>query len=119
MRDIAGSMSAGVVDTHQVSVYMAGDLSTAQRVIREHCYETGARFTVTPTKFIYTGGEEDGFIVGVVNYPRFPKRPHELQCLAEGIAGKLLSACNQRTCLLVGTVTTTWITMEPPGGKPP
>lgn len=28
--------------------------------------------TVTPTKFIYLGGDEDGVIVGVIMYPRYP-----------------------------------------------
>jgi len=28
--------------------------------------------TVTPTKFFYLGGEEDGAIVGIIQYPRFP-----------------------------------------------
>lgn len=28
--------------------------------------------TVTPTKFLYRGGDEDGVIVGVILYPRYP-----------------------------------------------
>lgn len=94
---------------------MAGDLATAQRVIREYCYGRGACFTVTPSRFIYTGGEEDGFVVGLVNYPRFPSTPRELDVHARNLAGLLLRACNQRTCLLVGTETTTWVVVEPPG----
>ena len=95
---------------------MAGDLATAHRVCREFCYQEGSCFTVTPSKFIYTGGEEDGFVIGLVNYPRFPSEPGVLQTRAEALAEKLLPACNQRTCLLVGTLETKWIVVEPPGG---
>lgn len=59
--------------THQVTIWMAGDLATARRVCRKHCHGEGACFTVTPSKFIYTGGEEDGFAIGLVNYPGFTK----------------------------------------------
>ncbi len=94
---------------------MAGDLVTAHRVVREFCYESGACFTVTASKFIYTGGEEDGFAIGLVNYPRFPSEPEALAARAESLAIKLLAACNQRTCLLVGTAETRWLVLEPPG----
>lgn len=65
--------------THQVTIWMAGDLATAHRVVREFCYAEGACFTVTASKFIYTAGEEDGFAIGLVNYPRFPSAPAELE----------------------------------------
>lgn len=119
MRDIADQMSMETVDTYKVSIHMAGDIGTAYRVIREYCYLVGACFTVTPTKFIYTGGEEDGFIIGLVNYPRFPKHHVEIDEAAKIIAARLLVACNQRTCLLVGTMETVWLSSNPPGGKPP
>lgn len=104
------------VPTHQVTIWMAGDIATAHRVIRDFCYAEGACFTVTPSKFIYTGGEEDGFAIGLVNYPRFPSSAAWLFERAEELARKLLPACNQRTCLLVGSVETKWIVSEPPGG---
>jgi len=101
--------------THQVTIWMAGDLATAHRVCRDHCYTEGVCFTITPSKFIYTAGEEDGFAIGLVNYPRFPCEPDVLWLRAETLAAKLLPACNQRTCLLVGTNETRWLVVEPPG----
>ena len=106
------------VTTRQVTIWMAGDLATAHRIVRAFCYTEGACFTVTPSKFIYTGGEEDGFAVGLVNYPRFPSEPADLLDRAEELARKLLVRCNQRTCLLVGTNETKWLVVEPPGSKP-
>ena len=103
-----------VVPTHRVTLWMAGDLATAHRVLREHAYAEGACVTVTPTKFIYSGGEEDGFSVGLVNYPRYPTTPEDLEAEAEQLALKLLPACNQKSCLLVGDTETKWIVIEPP-----
>lgn len=56
----------------RVQIFMAGDISEAKKEIRSYCYEVGLCVTVTPTDFIYTGGEESGFVIGLVNYPRFP-----------------------------------------------
>ncbi len=94
---------------------MAGDLATAHRVVREFCYTLGACFTVTPSKFIYTGGEEDGFAINLLNYPRFPSDPENLFMRARDLAHRLMMTCNQRTCLLVGDQLTTWLILEPPG----
>jgi len=105
------------VATHQITLWMAGDLATVHRVLREFCYAEGACFTVTPSKFIYTSGEEDGFAIGLVNYPRFPSTPEVLWGRAEALARSLLPACNQRTCLLVGATETKWIVVEPPGAE--
>ena len=47
-------------------------------ICRRYVHQVGGWcVTVTPTKFIYTGGDEDGVIVGVIQYPRFPTS-HEL-----------------------------------------
>lgn len=110
-------MGAGSVTTYQVTVYLAGDLAAIKQVVREFCYERGACVTVTQTTFVYTGGEEEGAALGLVNYPRFPSEPHELRARAEELARLLLPRCNQRSCLMVSTDTTTWLTVDPPGAK--
>ena len=30
-------------------------------------------YSLTETKYIYTGGSEDGFVIGLINYPRFER----------------------------------------------
>jgi hypothetical protein len=48
--------------------------------------------SVTPTKFIYVDGAEDGFAIGLINYPRFPAEEPAIRAsalsLAEGLAVK-------------------------------
>lgn len=104
-----------MVTTEQITIWMAGDIAAACSCVRAYCYRKGACFTVTPTRFIYTGGEEDGFAIGLVNYPRFPCTPAELTARAKELALELLVQCNQRSCLLVNHDTTEWLTVTPPG----
>lgn len=58
--------------SYPVSIFMAGDYNAAREICRAYCDEVGYCVTVTPTSYVYTGGEESGFIVGLINYPRFP-----------------------------------------------
>lgn len=103
--------------TYTVLIYIAGDIADARRVIRDECWYEGLCVTVTPTTFIYTGGEEVGVIVGFVNYPRFPKTPEDINVRARLLAERLMGALYQRTCLIVMPAETHWLSRVPPGVK--
>jgi len=51
--------------------------------------------TITPTKFKYVGGGEDGLIVGYISYPRFPRKRREIRKRALMLAEKLMVGLNQ------------------------
>lgn len=72
-----------------VNIYMAGDYQVAKQICREYCFTHGCCVTVTATQYIYSAGEESGIIVGLINYPRFPKTPRELEVIAEELALEL------------------------------
>lgn len=65
-------MITRVEQTMWVKIYMAGDISTAQRVCQTYVNEVGLCITIEPTTYVYTGGAEEGFVVGLINYPLFP-----------------------------------------------
>ena len=73
--------------TIEYKIFIAGDIDVAKRICREYCYRIGLCVTVSKTTFIYTGGEEAGICVGLINYPRFPDA-------AEGIAEKTMGLAN-------------------------
>lgn len=102
--------------TYTVRLYMAGDIEDAKRFLRSECYppNEGLCVTVEPCSFIYTGGEESGFVVGFVNYPRFPTTPEKLWDRAVGIAGRLVPALHQWSALLVAPDKTAWLNTRPP-----
>ena len=107
--------TAESVKTYTIRAYLGGDIHAAKDVIRQHCYADGLCVTIEPTTFIYTGGEEDGFVVGFVNYPRFPSTKEELLSRARKMVADLLPRLNQRSALLVCPDISEWISVKPPG----
>jgi hypothetical protein len=63
-------------------------LIEAESICQEFCDKIGLCVTVTPTKFIYTNGREDGCVIGFINYPRFPDKPEHIKDLAVSL-GKI------------------------------
>ncbi len=87
--------------TRVVELFMAGDIEHAKQVIRRFCKERPCCVTVTPTTYIYNGGEEAGFVVGVRNYPRFPTDAHTLREEAGDIGDALRDALGQDSYMVV------------------
>ena len=54
--------------------------------LQEYVNRVGLCVTITPTTFIYKDGRENGVIIGLINYPRFPSTREELENKAEEIA---------------------------------
>lgn len=109
------------VPTYTVRLYMAGDVQEAKRVLRRECYPPAGGgnlcVTVEPTTYIFAGGEEAGFVVGFVNYPRFPVEPDELWDRAKGIASRLIPELCQWSALLVATDRSEWLNCRPDGQR--
>jgi hypothetical protein len=64
-------------------------------VCQRYCDEIGLCVTVTPTEYIYKGGNEVGAAIGLINYPRFPKPAEEIGRQALELAQRLLFAMEQ------------------------
>lgn len=88
------------VPTYQIQIYIAGELHQIQASLQEYV-TIGCCVTVTPTKYVYTGGAETGVIIGLINYARFETPIVELNKHAFDIAEKLLKDCHQRSCSVV------------------
>jgi hypothetical protein len=91
-----------------VSLFMAGNIELARAVCRKHCDEVGLCVTVTPTAYVYTGGEEFGFVVGFINYPRFPNEPALIEAKAIELGMRLREALGQESFSVQTPTTTTW-----------
>jgi hypothetical protein len=98
--------------TYQIKIYLSGSIEVAKQVIREHLLDNPLCVTIEPTTFIYVGGEEAGYVVGLLNYPRFPTLPNELNVRADILAELLIKKTFQRSALVVKPKMTTWITLE-------
>jgi hypothetical protein len=57
-----------------------------ERICQRFVDQVGLCVTVTPTTFVYKNGREQGAIVGLINYPRFPSTMEELRHKAFALA---------------------------------
>jgi len=99
--------------SYPVSIFIAGDYDRARQICREFCMRVGACVTVTPTAFIYTGGEENGVIIGFINYPRFPDEPVNILSKAKTLAYDLMEGLCQHSYTIQTPTETHWHTRRP------
>jgi len=102
-----------IATTRTFEIFMAGDLAQAKQACREFCFDNGFCVTITPTDFIYTGGEESGFKVGIINYPRFPCSERELREKAFALGDLLMRRLCQHSYTVVGPNDTDWFSRRP------
>lgn len=95
--------------TYWATIYISGPLSVIEQTCRQECMK-GLCVTVDPTRFIYTGGEETGAAIGLVNYPRFPVSNEDLYLKAECLALTLLETTCQHSVMIVTPDKTVWHT---------
>jgi len=106
-------MITKTAQSYPISIFMAGDISRAVECCRAYCDEMGFCVTVTPTTYVYTSGQEAGFIVGLINYPRFPSRPDELLDRAVEVAEKLRDELHQDSFSIQTPTDTHWFSRRP------
>lgn len=102
-----------IKSTYWAKIYIAGPVDQIEQVCREYCTEVGLCVTVTPTKFIYKYGEETGVEVGLINYPRFPASPDEIDRKAMELGELILQRTYQGSFSLMTPTQTTFVTRRP------
>lgn len=98
--------------TFLVRIYISGPIEVAKQLIRADCLREGLCVTFEPTTYIYTGGEEAGYVVGLLNYPRFPSEPEALMTRAKSLALTLLEGTFQHSALIVSPQVSEWISFR-------
>lgn len=66
----------------------------------------GLCVTVSPTKFIYTDGSENGVKIGLINYPRFPSTNRAVLNHAIQLAKLLMKTLKQYRCTVMDSTNT-------------
>ncbi|HBO9153605.1 hypothetical protein [Pseudomonas aeruginosa] len=100
-------------ETYWIKLYLSGPIEIAKNIIRQECLREGLCITIDPTTFIYTGGEETGYTVGIVNYPRFPTSPDDLEDRARQLMHLLLEGTYQHSALMMTPTATEWVSIRP------
>lgn len=96
--------------TYIIRLYLSGPIDVAKQTLRAECLTAGLCVTIEPTQYIYTGGEEAGYVVGLLNYPRFQTAPEGLRIRAMALMVALLDATHQHSALMVTPEESLWIT---------
>lgn len=98
------------IATYTASIYVGAregytgeirSLEMAREWLQRLANAGGLCVTLTPTEFIYKNGSEPGFVVGFINYPRFPALPAELKNKTLDIAKELLRMFKQQKVSVV------------------
>ena len=89
-------------DSFNADIFIAGNLETIERVCRQWVMK-GACVTITPQKFVFTGGLETGTKIGFINYQRFPSTPEDITKNALTLAEELIKECCQFSASVVTT----------------
>lgn len=84
-------------DTYWIKIYIAGDINAIKQTCREFCMDVGLCVTINEIDYIYTGGEEKGVEIGIINYPRFPKKETELFTQAKELGHLLIEKACQKS----------------------
>ena len=70
-------------------------IEEAETICQKYVNFIGLCVTITSTKYIYTDGNETGFVIGLIAYPRFPKEPEEILKNAFELGKILMSELRQ------------------------
>jgi hypothetical protein len=103
-------MKALTLPTYHVRIYMSGPIEVAKQICRKECMKEGLCVTIEPTLYVYTGGEESGYVVSLINYPRFPSSEEAISARAEALAKQLMAKTYQHSALVMTPKTTTFFT---------
>lgn len=101
-------MKTSFTPTYWIRIYIAGNVADAERICRDYCARVGYCVTVTPTRYVYRFGAEDGVVVGLINYPRFPASPVDIQGHAEALAHALMEGLHQGSYTIETPENTVW-----------
>lgn len=107
------------VPSYPVSILIAGHWLEAEPICQSYCDEVGLCVTVTDSFYVFTGGSERGVIVGLINYPRFPKKPDDIWQHAEVLAAFLCDRLGQQSYTIQAPDKTVWFSHRPEDATPP
>lgn len=101
-------MRVETTSSYPVSIFIAGRASDIEDQCRSYADEVGFCVTATPTTYIYRDGEEEGYIIGLINYPRFPSSPEAIWNHAETLAERLRIEAGQESYTIQAPDKTVW-----------
>lgn len=94
------------------TIYAAGDINAAKQACRSYCLKVGLCVHVYQVDYIYTGGEESGFAIGIINYARFPQTAEMILHHARTLAELVRERTYQHSYSIVTPDSSYWSTLR-------
>jgi len=91
---------------------MIHPMTDVEKICDDFVNEVKDCVTITPTQFRYVDGSEPGVIVGFINYPRFPRKPEEIEDRALQLAEELMVGLEQNRVTVTTPTQTYMLTNE-------
>jgi hypothetical protein len=91
-------------------IWVSGDADSAKQITAQYLADIGLCVTITKTSFYYTGGQEEGMVIGLINYPRFPAGREEIKGKAIVLGEKIARYLGQGSYLVETPTETIWFT---------
>lgn len=88
-------------ETFTSEIFMAGDTDFARHFLQNLCAKEGLCVSLEKVDYVYTGGMERGFVVRLIQHPRFPENNSNIKEKAMRIAESLLLELGQGSCSVV------------------
>lgn len=98
--------------TYEIRIYMGGPIEVAKQTLRKYCVNGGLCATINPTHFIYAGGEEEGFEIGIRQYPKYPETEEKLLERAQQLTHWLIGDTHQHSAMIVTPTETLWYSVR-------
>lgn len=98
-------------------IYIAGDMAVLKEACRVECERKGWCVAVAPVDYIYTGGEESGAVITIINYAKFPESIDTIESRVVDFATLLLQKLHQKSCSIVGPEKTFYIKRDIPSAR--
>lgn len=100
-------MKSKICKSATFRIWIAGDYASAVQEIRRYVLR-GLCVAVHPVDYIYTMGAEAGLCVTLINYPRYPSSPEEIEAQAVELGHVLCEALAQGSFTVEGPELMRW-----------
>lgn len=104
------------VCTSYANIWIAGNYTEAVELCSRYCNARGLCVAVSSVRYLYTGGDEYGVCVRLINYPRYPSTPPNIRAHAEALGALLRAGLGQESYTIEYPSETVWY--GPPRLKP-
>lgn len=95
-------MKIETAKTYTATIHIAGEYHRIKDICARYC-QKGLCVSLAKTDYIYTGGQQSGYAITLINYPRFKSTSEKINQEAFELAKMLIIDGYQDSCTIITT----------------